>query len=357
VSLDDLRDTIDSLDQQILDLLVERARKAKQVGDFKADGDQTVYVPEREAQVLRGLLDSDLGPLDGRTVAAVFREIISACRGVESQLRISFLGPEHTFTHVAARKRFGSACTFVPAPSIPDVFRSVESGQTDFGVVPIQNSTEGTVGPTLDAFLDTSLRACAELYVPIHHYLMGCGALEDLREVHSHPQVLAQCRNWLRENLPGVALVPTSSSSAAAAAVAEDCSRGAIAPEPAAEANGLAVLASHIEDLPNNRTRFFVIGDLDTSPTGMDKTSIVFSTPHRAGALHQALGLLARHGLNLTMIQSRPAGGGQLWEYVFFVDFTGHADQSPQTEAIAELRDYCALLKVLGSYPEESEPA
>jgi chorismate mutase/prephenate dehydratase len=353
MSLDELRARIDGLDARILDLLLERADIATQVGERKRDTDNSVYVPEREAQLLRDLLDRDLGPLDADAVSAVFREIVSVCRAAERELRISYLGPEHTFTHLAAVTHFGSACEFVPASSIPDIFRAVEARQADFGVVPIQNSTEGAVGPTLDSFLDTSLRICDELYVPIHHYLMSRGELGEISRVHSHPQVLAQCRGWLREHLPAAELVPTASSGVAAANAAGDPTIAAIAPEPAARAHGLAVLADHIEDLPNNRTRFFVIGDLDPRATGQDKTSVVFSTPHRAGALHYALGLLAEHAINLTMIQSRPARG-QLWEYDFYVDFTGHATDAPQAAALANLRDYCALLKVLGSYPDAS---
>lgn len=356
MSLEKLRADIDRLDARILDLLIERARIAQQVGTLKADSDRAVYAPDREAELLRRLLQRDLAPLQRDAVTAIFREIISACRAVEQQLRICYLGPEHTFSHMAAQTRFGSRCQYLPAPSIADVFRTVEVGEADLGVVPIENSTEGVVAFTLDALLDTSLRICAELYVPVHHCLMGRGQLSDIRQVHSHPQVLAQCRMWLREHLPAVELVPTSSTGAAAAAAAADPALAAIAPQTAAAAYGLQLLATNIEDLPNNRTRFFVIGNITPSPTGRDKTSILFSTPHRPGALHTALGVLARHGINLTMIQSRPARG-KLWEYVFFADFTGHAQQQPQQEALAELRDYCALVKLLGSYPDESEPA
>ncbi|MCD6362279.1 MAG: prephenate dehydratase, partial [Armatimonadetes bacterium] len=268
----------------------------------------------------------------------------------------AYLGPEHTFSHVAARSRFGHACHYLPAPSIADVFRTVEAERADLGIVPIQNSTEGVVAPTLDCLLDTDLRICAEMYAPIHHYLMSAGPRERIRQVCSHPQVLAQCRGWLRENMPDAELIPTASSGAAVQRAVEDPSLAAIAPEPAAHANNLTIHASNIEDMPNNRTRFFVVGRNASPPTDRDKTSIVFSTPHRAGALHKALGILASHDINLTMIQSRPARS-KLWEYVFFLDFTGHAQRSPQTEALAELGEYCALMKVLGSYPDESEPA
>jgi len=353
MSLDDLRARIDDLDSRILDLLLERADAATLVGEFKRDTDSSIYVPEREAELLRGLLNRDLRHLDVDSISAIYREIVSACRAAERQMRVGYLGPEHTFTHLAAVKRFGSGAKFVPASSIPEIFRAVEAGHADFGVVPIQNSTEGAVGPTLDSFLDTSLRICDELYLPVHHYLMSRGELSEISRVHSHPQVLAQCRGWLRERLPAAELVPTASSGVAAATAAEDSTIAAIAPEPAAAAHGLTVLAGDIEDVPNNRTRFFVIGDLDPQPTGQDKTSIVFSTPHRTGALHNALGLLAEQTINMTMIQSRPARG-QLWEYIFYVDFTGHQSDPAQANALANLRNYCALLKVLGSYPDAS---
>jgi len=356
MSVDDLRGRIDELDARILELLLERAHLAAEIGSLKARGNGPVYAPDREARLMRALLERDLSPLDAEAVAAVFREVISVCRAAERRLRVAYLGPEHTFSHVAARSRFGQSCDYLGQPSIADVFRALEAGRADLGVVPIQNSTEGVIALTLDSLLDTSLVICAELYVPVHHYLMSAGSLDGLRQIHSYLQVLAQCRGWLREHLPGAELIPAPSSAAAAGLAAGDPAIAAIAPEAAAPAHGLTVLASNIEDLPNNRTRFFVIGDRQPPPTGRDKTSIVFSTPHRAGALHKALGLLARHGINLTMIQSRPARG-KLWEYVFFVDFTGHAEEEPQLQALADLRDYCALVKVLGAYPDESEPA
>ena len=354
MSLDDLRDKIDQLDRQLLDLLLQRARIAQEIGRLKVGENQRVYSPEREAQLLRDLLAGPLSPLDAQAVQNVFREIISACRALQGPLTIAYLGPENTFSHIAAQTHFGHECQFLPLASIPDVFDGVARGHADLGVVPIQNSTEGVVATTLDCFLDTSLRPCAELYVPIHHCLLARGALDEVRQVHSHPQVLAQCRQWLRENLPGVEQVPASSTTAAAHAAAEGDRLAALAPRQAAGAYCLDVLAENIEDLPNNRTRFFVIGNLDPAPTGCDKTSVVFSTPHRAGALHHALAAFAAHAINLTLIQSRPARG-KLWEYVFFVDFEGHARDKAPAGALAQLRDYCALLKILGSYPAQQE--
>ncbi|MFO8079497.1 MAG: prephenate dehydratase [Armatimonadota bacterium] len=351
-SLDELRRKIDQIDAKMLDLLVERARVAAQVGEAKEASDRAVYAPNREAELLRALTDNELGPLGPASVEAVFREVVSACRGLQQVPSVAYLGPEHTFTHLAARKRFGHRANFEPVGSIADVFDAIESRQADFGVVPIQNSTEGVVGLTLDCLLDTPLRICAEMYVQINHFLAGSGGTDDIRQVRSHPQVLAQCRQWLRENLPAAEQVATSSSSAAAAEVAGDPTVAAICTREAAEAHGLEVLAEHIEDLADNRTRFFVVGDLDVPPTGEDKTSVVFSTPHRAGALHRALSAFFLYEINLTMIQSRPARG-RLWEYVFFVDFEGHRDDPAAAAALKQLGEFCPLLKVLGSYPAE----
>jgi len=354
MSLDELRDRIDGLDQQMLDLLVERARIAQQIGRIKADNEHPAYSPTREAQLLHDLLSHDLSPLDAGAVEAVFREIVSACRALQRRHRVAYLGPEHTFTHLAAQSHFGQSCKFVGLASIPDVFATVERTHADFGVVPIQNSTEGVVGATLDCFLDTSLHICAELYVPVRHYLAAGCDMDELRAVTSHPQVLAQCRQWLRSNLAHIQQIPASSTSAAAQAAKSDERLAVIAPREATQAYELNILAENIEDLPNNRTRFFVIGDLEPPSTGSAKTSVVFSTPHRAGALHRALAPFAEHEINLTLIQSRPAQG-KLWEYVFFVDFEGHIQDEAPALALAQLRDYCALLKVLGSYPSSQQ--
>ncbi len=352
MSLDELRRQIDEIDAELVRLLVERGRVAQRVGELKADADAPVYAPNREAELLQRLLDQNLAPLAPEDVEAVFREIISACRGLQRLPRVAYLGPEHTFTHLAARKRFGHRAQFQPRQSIDDIFDSVQREQTDFGVVPIQNSTEGVVGQTLDCLLETPLQICAEEYVQIHHYLAANCAMDDIRRVMSHPQVLAQCRIWLREHLPGVEQVAMSSSAAAARAVADAPATAAICTRPAAEAVGLDILAEQIEDMPDNYTRFFVIGDIEVGPTGRDKTSVVFSTPHRAGALHRALGAFADHDINLTLIQSRPARA-RLWEYVFFVDFECHRDDPGPRQALDELRGWCPLVKVLGSYPAE----
>lgn len=352
MSLDELRDRIDEIDARIVELLLQRAKVAAEIGGLKDARDRPVYAPAREAELLRRLTEQASDDLGAEAIEAVFREIVSACRGLQKVPRVAFLGPEHTFTHLATRKRFGHRAEMIPVASIPEVFDAVRRDRTDFGVVPIQNSTEGVVGQTLDCLLDTSLRICAEVYVQINHYVASRGELASVRQVRSHPQVLAQCQRWLREMLPGVEQVATASSSAAAEDAVKDASVAAICTREAAEAQGLEIRAEQIEDMPDNRTRFFVVGDLDVPPTGQDKTSVVFSTPHRAGALHRAMAAFAEHAINLTLIQSRPARG-QLWEYVFFVDFEGHLSDAGPTAALEQLRDYCPLLKVLGSYPAE----
>ncbi len=352
MSLDELRDRIDKIDAQILDLLVRRAEVASDIGSIKDAGDSPVYAPDREAHLLRVLSERVSGPIKPDSVEAVFREIISACRGLQRVPAVAFLGPEHTFTHLAARKRFGHRANTLPTASIPDVFDAVQRGQADFGVVPIQNSTEGVVGQTLDCMLDTSLRICAEVYVQINHFLASVGELSQIRQVRSHPQVLAQCRRWLRDMLPGADQVATASSSVAAADAVGEPAIAAICTREAADAHGLNIRAEQIEDKPDNRTRFFVVGEVEPPATGEDKTSLVFSTPHRPGALHMALGAFAEHSINLTLIQSRPARE-ELWEYVFFVDFEGHQSDTGPAAALEHLEGYCPLLKVLGSYPAE----
>jgi len=350
MELDESRDEIDALDEQLLELLAKRAGLAKQIGQHKRQQGQPAYDPSREAQILRRLTTQDTSPLPAEAVRAIYQEILSASRALQEPLRVAFLGPEHTFSHLAARQQFGVQAEFVPAAGITDIFTSVERGNCNLGVVPIENSTGGVVPETLDCFLDTSLTICNELYVPIHLYLVANCELDEVTTLYTNPQPLAQCRVWLRENLPRVTIQPTASTAGAAQAAADDPTGAALAPGPAAQAYGLEVLAAAIEDTPNNRTRFFVVSPQMAAPTGRDKTSIVFSTAHHAGALHQALGPLAMHGINMTFIQSRPARG-RLWEYVFFVDFEGHHSDEEIQKALQELQEHCPLLKMLGSYP------
>lgn len=343
-----LRGNIDRLDQEILDRLAERARSAQRIGEIKQGN---LYRPEREAQVLRRLAEANPGPLPNQAVQRIFREIMSACLALEHPLRVAYLGPAGTFSESASRKHFGSAPTFMARATIDEVFRSVEAGVVDYGVVPVENSTEGAVGGTLDLLLAHSLQVCGEVRLRIHQNLLsraeGIGAAKRL---YSHAQSLAQCHEWLNRNLANLPRVPVASNAEAARLASEDAESCAIAGEAAAELYGLNVLAANIEDDPNNTTRFLVIAHHDAGQSGHDKTSLVCSAVNRPGAMHGLLEPFARHGVSMTKLQSRPAAGG-LWEYVFYIDIEGHRTDEAVAQALAELDQRAAFLKVLGSYP------
>jgi chorismate mutase/prephenate dehydratase len=343
-----LRNNIDRLDEEILERLAARASSAQRIGEIKQGN---LYRPEREAQVLRRLAAANPGPLPGAAVQRIFREIMSACLALEQPLKVAYLGPAGTFSESASRKHFGSAPNFTPTAAIDDVFRMVEVGNADYGVVPVENSTEGAVGGTLDLLLANPLKICGEVKLRIHQHLLsraeGIGATKRL---YSHAQSLAQCHEWLNRNLANLSRVPVASNAEAARLASEDPESCAIAGEAAAELYGLNVLAANIEDDPNNTTRFLVISRHDAGPSGKDRTSLVCSAPNRPGAMHSLLEPLARHGVSMTKLQSRPARGG-LWEYVFYVDIEGHRDDAAVTAALNELNERAAFVKVLGSYP------
>lgn len=345
------RDKIDGIDQEIARLLQERGDLARQIGLLKADLDRGALDPAREAEVLRRVA-SVPGPLSPEALRGIFSEIMSACRALEQPLRVAYMGPEHTFSHLAARRKFGAQAALLPVPTITEVFRSVEAGQCEAGVVPVENSTGGVVPETLDSLLEGELKICAEVHLPVHIAAMSAVPLSEVRTLYTHPQPLSQCRGWISANLPSAEVKIASSTTAAAQAAAADPVGAALAPLPAAEAYGLQVLAANVEDVPSNRTRFFVVSTADARPTGRDKTSLVFSTAHRPGSLREAMGAFADHGLNLTLIQSRPSRG-QLWQYVFFVDFEGHREEPETQAALGELREHCSLVKILGSYPAD----
>ncbi|NMG45163.1 prephenate dehydratase [Aromatoleum toluvorans] len=343
-----LRNTIDRLDEEILARLAERARSAQRIGEIKQGN---LYRPEREAQVLRRLASVNPGPLPDAAVQRIFREIMSACLALEHPTKVAYLGPAGTFSESAARKHFGGAAALMPTAAIDDVFRAVEAGNADYGVVPVENSTEGAVGGALDLLLANPLKICGEVNLRIHQHLLskaeGIGAAKRL---YSHAQSLAQCHEWLNRNLAHLSRVPVASNAEAARMAAEDPESCAIAGEAAGELYGLNVLAANIEDDPNNTTRFVVIGDHDAGPSGCDKTSLVCSAPNRPGAMHGLLEPLARHGVDMTKLQSRPARGG-LWEYVFYVDIDGHREDPDVAAALKELNERAAFVKILGSYP------
>jgi chorismate mutase/prephenate dehydratase len=344
-----LRRDIDALDDELLALLNRRAALAQRIGTLKAG--TPAYRPERESEILRRIAAQGSGPLPAERAAAVFREVISACRGMEAMLRVAYLGPEGTFSEMALRKQFGHGVEAEACASIDEVFRSAESGGAQFAVVPVENSAEGAVGRTLDLLLRTPLRICGEVALRVHQNLLRrTPGLEQTRRVYSHPQSLAQCRNWLGTHLPQAEQVPAASNAEAARLAAAQPEAAAIGPEIAAERYGLAVVAPNIEDDPDNRTRFLVLGTLSPEPTGRDATSLVMSARNRPGAIHELLTPFARHGVSMSRIESRPMRVGQ-WEYYFYVDLEGHRGDPPVAAALAELGRIAPLLKVLGSYP------
>jgi len=351
MNLDDWRSRINDLDNQILNLLNKRAEAALEIGDLKRRQELPAYAPEREAEILARLVARSDGPLTADAIRAIWREILSGCRALEHPLTVGYLGPPATFTHQAALQQFGASVEYRPARSIADVFDEVERGRAHFGVVPVENTTEGAVNVTLDRLIDTDAVITGELSLPIaQHLLSRAEGLADVKLVVSHPQALAQCRRWLADHLPDVPTQEMASTAAAAELAAGDAAVAAIASDLAARLYGVPVLRPRIEDNPHNATRFLVLGRHPAGPSGRDKTSILFVMRNQPGALHDILEPFARRGLNLTKIESRPARRPP-WEYVIFVDFEGHRDTPVVASALAEIGDRALFLKVLGSYP------
>jgi len=350
--LQSLRGQIDQVDLDILKLLNRRARLVSRIGKIKQRSRRTVYVPSREGEIFKRLIERNEGPFPNDGVRAVFREIVSASRSLERSIRVAYFGPEATFTHLAALRQFGNSAAHVPRASIADVFDTVERGAADYGVVPVENSTEGVVSHTLDLFVDSKLTICAEILLPISHDLLSkSGRVDDVTRVVSHPQALAQCRKWLEKHLPQAPIFEVHSTAVAAKTAAEDPGAAAIASAFAAELYGLAVIQSKIEDHVNNVTRFLVIGHDMPPPGNNDVTSILFSIKKdEVGALHQVLEPFSRHGVNLTKIESRPMKH-KAWEYIFFLDMEGHASEPRLRKALSEVEKKCFFLKVMGSYP------
>jgi len=351
MNLDELRTKIDSLDERILSLLAERARLAAAIAKLKQKDNATQFVPSRERQILERIVSLNPGPLSAESVAAIYEQIIAACRALESPLNIAYLGPAGTFCHLAAKRKFGPDATLLPFSSIDDVFMAVEKKNANFGVVPVENSIAGVERSTLDRFIGSVVHICAECYVDIRHNLLQRDPREETKRVYSHPQALAQCHNWLRANLPGVETIEVSSTARAAQLAAAEPGLAAIGTELAASLYNLPIVASGIQDRPDNRTRFLIIGQEDAQPSGKDKTSLMFSVLHRAGSLWEALGIFHRNKINMTMIESRPTKQTP-WEYVFFADVQGHNHEEPLSTALAELAQQILFVKVLGSYPE-----
>jgi chorismate mutase/prephenate dehydratase len=352
-TIDDLRVAIDGVDEEIVALISRRAALARRIGALKDAVEGIAFVPARERAVLAHAEAANKGLLPHEAVRGVFQQIIAACRNLEQPVAVAYLGPEFTFSHHAAILRFGATARLMAADTIGEVIDLVEHGKAHYGVVPMENSTEGVIRESLDALYRATLNIADEMNVPVRQALWSRGPLEGITAVYSHPQPLAQCRNWLARHLPHAQLVTTGSTARAAERVADDPTAAAICLPMAAEVNGLNLLADRIEDSPYNRTRFCIVGPAMSRPSGRDKTSIVFSVKHHAGSLNHALSVLEQHGINLTLIESRPTKE-MPWQYLFYIDFQGHVDDPRITGALAEMREFCLFLRVFGSYPEAS---
>jgi chorismate mutase / prephenate dehydratase len=352
-SLHALRDRIDAIDAEVLALINRRAALAIEIGDVKRATDPAapVFRPEREAQIVRRLCDLNDGPLPDAAIGHVFREVMSACRTLERPAVVAYLGPEGTYSEQAVVAQFGRSVDRRACASIDEIFREVEATAADFGVIPIENSTEGTVNRSLDLLLNSPLRICGEVALAIHHHLLTKGGtMEGVARVAAHPQALAQCTAWLDRHHPALERVPVASNGLAAKMASDDPTTAAIAGDLAAERYGLAAVSTNIQDLARNTTRFGVIGTVATKPSGRDQTSIVFSVANQSGAVHEAIEPFARHGVSMTRFESRPARTG-VWVYHFYIDVDGHESDPAIAAALGELKSRAGFFKVLGSYP------
>lgn len=348
-TLKQYRAQIDRIDDELLRLFNERARLAQQIGHAK--GGSAVLRPEREAQVLQRLTQANPGPLSKQGVAVLFTEIMSQCRALEAPLTVAYLGPQGTFSEAAVIQRFGQAAQGVPVESIDAVFAAVEGESVNYGLAPVENSTEGAIGRTLDLLLGSNLKICGEVLLQVHQCLLSAeNDLAVIRKVYSHPQSFGQCQGWLNTHLAQAERITVSSNAEAARLAASESFAAAVAGERAAAHYHLKVLAKNIEDDARNTTRFLVIGKQDVAPSGRDKTSLVMAAPNRPGAMHDLLAPLAQHGVSMTKLESRPSRAG-LWEYVFYVDIEGHQQDEKVASALAQLKQIAAFVKILGSYP------
>lgn len=349
-----LRAKIDELDQRIITLINERARIVVEVGKVKQTGDNPIYVPERERQVLDQVRKYNQGPLPDACLEAIWRELMSGSFALERPLRVGYLGPPGSFSHLAARRKFGASIEYDDLNDIAGVFEAIHRAHIDLGLVPIENSAIGGIGETLDCFLGSDARVCAEVLINIHHNLLANDPPEKVTKIYSKPEALAQCRKWLSVQMLQADKVPAASTSKAAEIAAGESGAAAIGSTLAGEVYGLKVLFQNIEDNPQNTTRFFVIGKHPPKPSGDDKTSIMFTTEHKAGALTAVLDIFRDYGLNLTHIDKRPSQRAN-WEYIFFVDVIGHISDTKVTEAIGKAKSHCLQMTVLGSYPRAVE--
>ncbi len=350
-----LRQKIDDLDQKIVALLNERAEVVVAVGQTKRAEGTPIYSPDREHAVLQRIADLNKGPLPPKTIQAIYRELMSGSFALEKPLRVGYLGPEGSFSHLAAQRKFGQSVEYLPLADIRAVFEEVVRGHVDLGLVPAENSVGGGVIDTMDAFVESPVTICAEVVAEIHHNLLANCPPEEIKVIASKPEIFAQCRKWLSSSFNDVQLLPVASSSRAAEMAASEQGMAAIGSTLAAELYGLKIVFANIEDNPSNQTRFFVIATKPAKRTGKDKTSVMFTTAHRAGALVEVLNVLSRHGINLTNIDTRPSKRRN-WEYYFFIDAEGHSQDANFAEALAEAREHCGELHVLGSFPKAMEP-
>ena len=350
--LNDLRKEIDRIDSRVMELINKRGRVSHDIGGIKKSRKQPIYSPDRESQIYSRIVKKNKGPLEDKSVKAIYREIMSACLSLELPVTVAFLGPELTFTHQAALKSFGSSLNYLSCDSIPDVFREVEKGNANYGVVPIENSTEGAVNHTLDMFVDSPLKVCSEVYCPVRHSLLCKRSnMKSIARIYSNPQVFGQCRMWLEKNLPRANLRDVSSTAKAAEIAAKHADSACIASELAAKKYQLKVLARSIEDMASNVTRFLIVGKQISGISGKDKTSLMFSVKDKPGVLHDMLSSFKKRGINLTKIESRPSKK-KLWKYYFFLDMEGHCETPKVKKALEDLKKKCYFLKILGSYPK-----
>ncbi len=350
MSLEELRNKINDLDAELVKLLNERARVVVDIGKLKSKSGGQIYAPDREKKVIERVLDANEGPLPDKCFTAIWREMMSGSFFLERPLRIGYLGPGGSFSHTAAMLKFGQSVEYEPITDIMSIFDEVSKGHCDLGLVPIENTTGGGVIETLDAFTETDVKICSEVLMAIHHNLMANCSLGQIEKIYSKPEVFTQCRKWLSATFEDTKTIPVASTARAAEMAAGEPSAGAIGSTAAAEIYGLKVVCENIEDISNNVTRFLVLSKEDAKPTGDDKTAILFSTGHKAGALADVLDVFKQYGINLTNIESRPSKKGQ-WEYYFFMDFLGHRTDERTQKGLEEARKQCLQLSVLGSFP------
>jgi chorismate mutase/prephenate dehydratase len=354
MSLEELRKKIDELDHQLVKLLNERARVVVEIGKLKTRTDKPVYSPDREKEVFARIAEANEGPLPDRCLIAIWRELMSGSFVLERPLRIGYLGPAGSFSHTASMLKFGQSVEYEPLADITSIFDEVSKGHCDLGLAPVENTMGGGVIETLDALIDSNVKVCAEVLMAIHHSLLGNCSLEEIEKIYSKPEVFVQCRNWLSATFKEAQTIPVASTAKAAQMAADEPRAAAIGSNVAAELYGLRVICENIEDIANNITRFLVISREDARPTGEDKTAILFSTAHKAGALADVLDVFKRYDINMTNIESRPSKKRQ-WEYYFFVDFLGHRTDKNVREGMEEAQKHCLQLSILGSFPRATE--